>query len=174
MDLADLDGYSLRRQLGSGPTGTVWQVRDRATGRNAVLKHIPINALPDRRRVREDLGMLSRLRHPHVARLLDYRETEAGWILITQHLVAGTLTALLTRRGKLTQGETVTLLIPLAEALTHLHNSGLTHGAITPNNIMFDADGRPILTDAVLHPTTTTTDATALKTIAHQATTHPD
>jgi serine/threonine protein kinase len=72
MDLADLTGYSLRRRLGSGSSGTVWQVRDRASGRNAVLKHIPHSAHPDRRRLREDLSMLARIRHPHIARLLEY------------------------------------------------------------------------------------------------------
>ncbi|WP_344198167.1 protein kinase domain-containing protein, partial [Kribbella karoonensis] len=169
MDLADLAGYSLRRQLGSGSAGTVWQVRDRATGRNAVLKHIPAGALPDSHRVREDLTKLAHLRHPHLARLVEFRETDTGWLLISQHLAAGTLTALLTRRGPLTKGELVTLLTPLASALSYLHEYGLTHGSITPNNIMFDADGRPILTDPALHAGTPEADTQALSHLAHQA-----
>ncbi|HZX08478.1 protein kinase domain-containing protein, partial [Kribbella sp.] len=173
MDLADLDGYSLRRQLGSGSAGTVWQVRDRATGRNAVLKHIPTGTFPDAHRVRADLTKLTRLRHTHIARLIDFRETDTGWLLITQHLPAGTLTALLTRRGPLSPGELVTLLAPLASALSHLHDSGLTHGSITRNNIMFDADGRPILTDPTLRPATPQSDTQALSAVAHQAGANP-
>ena len=173
MDLADLTGYSLRRELGSGPAGTVWQVRDRASGRNAVLKHLPHSAYPDRGRVREDLSMLSRFRHPHVARLHEYRETDTGWILITEHLAAGSLAALLTRRGPLSRGELVTLLAPLAEALAHLHASNLTHGSITPENVLFDADGRPILTDATLRPTDPTTDHQALATLTLRVSASP-
>ncbi|WP_165553063.1 protein kinase domain-containing protein [Kribbella speibonae] len=173
MDLADLTSYSLRRELGSGPAGTVWQVRDRASGRNAVLKHLPHSAYPDRGRLRENLSMLSRFRHPHVAQLHEFRETTTGWILITQHLAAGSLAALLTRRGPLSRGELVTLLAPLAEALAHLHASNLTHGSITPENILFDADGRPILTDATLRPTTPTTDHHSLATLTHQVSAHP-
>ncbi|TCC33581.1 protein kinase domain-containing protein [Kribbella sindirgiensis] len=173
MDLADLTGYSLRRELGSGPAGTVWQVRDRASGRNAVLKHVPHSAYPDRGRLREDLSMLSRFRHPHVAQLHEFRETGTGWILITQHLAAGSLAALLTRRGPLSRGELVTLLAPLADALTHLHASNLTHGSITPENILFDAEGRPILTDATLRPTTPTTDHHSLATLTHHVSAHP-
>ncbi|MGW6198427.1 protein kinase domain-containing protein [Kribbella sp. NPDC055110] len=173
MDLADLTGYSLRRELGSGPAGTVWQVRDRASGRNAVLKHLPHSAYADSGRLREDFSMLSRFRHPHVAQLLEYRETETGWILITQHLAAGSLAALLNRRGPLSRGELVTLLAPLADALARLHDSNLAHGSITPENVLFDADGRPVLTDAALRPSDPTTDQQALATLAHSVSAHP-
>ncbi|WP_410788035.1 protein kinase domain-containing protein [Kribbella sp. C-35] len=173
MDLADLTGYSLRRELGSGPSGTVWQVRDRASGRNAVLKHVPHSAYPDRGRLREDLSMLSRFRHPHVAQLHEFRETDTGWVLITQHLAAGSLAALLTRRAPLSRGELVTLLAPLADALAHLHAANLTHGSITPENILFDADGRPILTDATFRPANPTSDHQALATLTHHVSAHP-
>ncbi|TDO69627.1 serine/threonine protein kinase [Kribbella sp. VKM Ac-2571] len=173
MDLADLTGYSLRRELGSGPAGTVWQVRDRASGRNAVLKHVPHSAYPDRGRLREDLSLLSRFRHPHVAQLHEYRETDTGWILITQHLAAGSLAALLTRRGPLSRGELVTLLAPLAEALAYLHASNLAHGSIRPENVLFDADGRPILTDAALRRADPATDHQALATLADSVSADP-
>ena len=168
MDL-DIAGYSLRKKLGSGSAGAVWQVRDLATGRNAVLKRIPITAIPDQEKFREDIAILQRIRHPHIARLLEFRETGTDWLLITQYVVAGSLTALRTRRGPLSPGELVTLLTPLAEALDHLHRSGLTHGSLTPTNTLFDADGRPVLTDAALHPGSPTDDLRALATIAHQA-----
>ncbi|WP_328522019.1 protein kinase domain-containing protein [Kribbella sp. NBC_00359] len=168
MDL-DIAGYSLRKKLGSGSAGAVWQVRDLATGRNAVLKRIPITAIPDQEKFREDIAILQRIRHPHIARLLEVRETGTDWLLITQYVVAGSLTALRTRRGPLSPGELVTLLTPLAEALDHLHRSGLTHGSPTPTDTLFDADGRPVLTDAALHPGSPTDDLRALATIAHQA-----
>ncbi|TDW75583.1 serine/threonine-protein kinase [Kribbella pratensis] len=169
MDLADFTGYSPRRQLGSGPAGTVWQVRDRTTGRNAVLKQIPITAVPDLRRLREDLSVLSRIRHPHIARVMEFRETETHLIVISQYLPAGSLARLLSRRGHLSRGELVTLLAPLAEAVSFLHRSHLSHGAITPHNVLLDADGRPVLTDAALHPAPPATDLTALAALAHQA-----
>lgn len=169
MDLADFTGYSLRRQLGSGPAGTVWQVRDRTTGRNAVLKQIPLNAVSDLRRLREDLSMLTRVRHPHIARVTKFRETETDLIVISQYVPAGTLASLLTRRGPLSRGELVTLLVPLAEAVAFLHRSHLTHGAITLHNVLLDADGRPVLTDATLHPAPPSADLNALTTLSHQA-----
>jgi serine/threonine protein kinase len=173
LDSADTAGYSLRRVLGSGPAGTAWLVRDRASGRNAVLKHLPIHAFTDPGRFRDDLKILERLRHPHLARLLEYRETGKAWILITEYAVAGSLEALLARRARLTHGELVTLLTPLAQALDHLHRAGLTHGALTPSNIVFDATGRPLLTDPALRPQTPTTDYESLATIAHDTAADP-
>ncbi|TCO35404.1 serine/threonine protein kinase [Kribbella steppae] len=172
MALEDIAGYSLRRKLGSGSAGTVWLVRDRASGRNAVLKRVPMTAISHPNELREDLTVLQRIDHPHVARLREVRETGTEWLLFSQYVVAGTLTALLSRRGPLTDGELVTLLSPLAAAIDYLHHAGLTHGRVTPANIMFDADGRPVLTDAVLHtarPATPTDDLTSLPAVAHQS-----
>ncbi|MEU4601915.1 protein kinase [Kribbella sp. NPDC023972] len=172
MALEDIAGYSLRRRLGSGSAGTVWLVRDRASGRNAVLKRVPITAISHPEELREHLSILQRIDHPHLARLQELRETGTEWLLISQYVVAGTLSALLGRRGPLTSGELVTLLTPLAEALDYLHRTGLTHGRVTPANIMFDADGRPVLTDAGLHAhhaTAPSDDLTSLATVAHHA-----
>ncbi len=172
MALEDLAGYSLRRKLGSGSAGTVWLVRDRASGRNAVLKRVPTTAISHPEELRESLTILQRIDHPHLARLREVRETDTEWLLFGQYVVAGTLTALLSRRGPLNDGELVTLLSPLAEALDYLHGTGLTHGRVTPANIMFDADGRPVLTDAVVHtthPTAPNDDLAALAAVAHQS-----
>jgi serine/threonine protein kinase len=181
MDHEDIAGYSLRRKLGSGSAGAVWQVRDLASGRNAVLKRIPITAIIDEEKLREDLSILQRIRHPHVARLLDLRETGTEWLLVSQYVVAGSLSALLARRGPFSAGELVTLLVPLAEALDHLHRSGLTHGSVMAANTLFDADGRPVLTDTALRirrPTDVddcpqawreVDDLLALATLSHQA-----
>ncbi|GAB2659995.1 protein kinase domain-containing protein [Kribbella swartbergensis] len=169
MALDDIAGFSLRRKLGSGSAGTVWLVRDRASGRNAVLKRVPTTAITHPEEFRESLVILQRIDHPHLARLHEVRETGVEWLLFSQYVVAGTLSALLHRRGPLTDGELVTLLSPLAEALDYLHRSGLTHGGVTADNILFDADGRPVLTDAALHRSSPTQDLTSLAAVARQS-----
>ncbi|MGW1342835.1 protein kinase domain-containing protein [Kribbella sp. NPDC002412] len=169
MALEDIAGYSLRRTLGSGSAGAVWLVRDRASGRNAVLKRIPITAISDPEEFCDHLKILQRLDHPHLARLHDFRETADDWLLISRYVAAGTLSALLGRRGPLAPGELVTLLTPLADALTYLHRTGLTHGRVTPTNILFDTEGRPVLTDPALHPATPADDLKSLADVAHQS-----
>ncbi|GAB3819020.1 protein kinase domain-containing protein [Kribbella italica] len=161
MALDDIAGYSLRRKLGSGSAGTVWLVRDLASGRHAVLKRIPTPTITNPTVFERDLTTLLALNHPHIARLIEVRQSESDWLLFGQHIPAGNLTALLGRRGDLSLGELVTLISPLAEALSLLHHKGLHHGRLTPANILFDADGRPVITDTALRsqdPTTTQAD----------------
>jgi protein kinase-like protein len=169
----DISGYSLRRGLGSGSAGTVWLLRDLATGRHAVLKRIPKSAVAATNEFLGDLELARTIDHPHIARLLEVRESAGEWLLFSQYVAAGTLTSLLERRGALAPGELVTLISPLAEGLSALHRTGLTHGHLGLGDIMFDADGRPVITDAGLRalapPTTPQADVTALGAIAHQA-----
>ncbi|ADB31752.1 serine/threonine protein kinase [Kribbella flavida DSM 17836] len=173
MALEDISGYSLRRRLGSGSAGTVWLVRDLASGRHAVLKRIPATAADSPATLDRDLSVLKAIQHPHIARLIEVRHSGPDRLLFTQYVPAGTLTALLERRGDLSLGELVTLVNPLADALATLHQAGLHHGRLTADNIMFDADGRPVITDAALHhlapAATPADDLTALATLTYQA-----
>jgi hypothetical protein len=150
MALEDIGGYSLRRGLGSGSVGAVWLVRDLGSGRHAVLKRLPASSVPAAGEFRRDLALAQGVDHPHLARLLEVRQTEREWLLFSQYAAAGTLTGLLQRRGPLSLGELVTLISPLAQALGALHRAGLTHGHLGAGDVMFDADGRPVLTDAGL------------------------
>jgi tRNA A-37 threonylcarbamoyl transferase component Bud32 len=150
MALEDVGGYSLRRGLGSGSVGAVWLVRDLGSGRHAVLKRIPAASVPAAEEFRRDLALARGVDHPHLARLLEVRQTEREWLLFSQYVAAGTLTGLLQRRGPLSLGELVTLISPLAQALGALHRAGLTHGHLGAGDVMFDADGRPVVTDAGL------------------------
>ncbi|TDD49790.1 hypothetical protein E1263_31805, partial [Kribbella antibiotica] len=182
MALEDLAGYSLRRRLGSGSAGTLWQVRDLATGRNAVLKRIPVTAIQRKEQFHDELLVLQRIRHPHIARVLEVRKSPSEWLVFSQYVVALSLTTVLSRRGSLPPGEIVTLLSPLADAINYLHRCGLIHGHLSPTNVLIDAEGRPILTDAALHslninplngaitdPPSTTNDRQALSTLAIHA-----
>jgi hypothetical protein len=57
------------------------------------------------------------------------------------------MAALLARRGRLRPGEVVTAIAPVAAALAHAHGNGVVHGDLSPGNIVFTAEGRPVLTD---------------------------
>lgn len=59
----------------------------------------------------------------------------------------GSLQDVLAARGHLTAGEIVTVLVPVAQALHHLHSVGLVHGDLKPANVLLTADGRPLLAD---------------------------
>lgn len=150
MALEDIPGYSVRRGLGSGSAGAVWLVRDLGTGRHAVLKRLPSAVVPAAAEFRRDLALAQGVNHPHLARLIEVRQTEREWLLLSQYVGAGTLSGLLERRGPLSAGELVTLISPLAQGLGALHRAGLTHGHLGAGDVMLTQDGRPVITDAGL------------------------
>ena len=92
------------------------------------------------------------LDHPHLVRLLEvvHQPRRGGAprvALVLELLAGGSLAALLARRGRLRPGEVVTAIAPVAAALAHAHGSGVVHGDLSPGNIVFTAEGRPVLTD---------------------------
>lgn len=82
--------------------------------------------------------------HPHLVRVV--REGMGAQELL-EYAPGGSLSALLAARGPLPTGEAVTLLVPLAAALAHLHAAGAVHGDMSPDNVLFRADGAPVLAD---------------------------
>ncbi len=140
-------GYTTGRLLGFGGAGEVWSATDDATGARVALKLLHISPESARRVLREST-LLRRIEHPHVVRLRAVVQLDdTSLALVLDHAPGGTLTALVGARGALDPGEVVTILSPLAGALADLHTRGVVHADVTPGNVLFAEDGRPLLSD---------------------------
>ncbi len=60
-----------------------------------------------------------------------------------EYCPAGSAAAVVAARGPLSVGEVLTVIAPIAEALQFLHEQGMTHGDVSPRNILFTAEGKP-------------------------------
>jgi tRNA A-37 threonylcarbamoyl transferase component Bud32 len=145
-----VDGYVLTDLVGFGATGEVWRGRDETTHEPVALKRLwepASDALI--LRLRQDAAVVSEVAGPHAVRLLEVALLPGGEVvLVMDDAVGGSLASLLTRRGRLHPSEVVTILGPLAQVLGDLHRRGMVHGDLTPNNVLFTADGCPMLSDA--------------------------
>lgn len=94
-----------------------------------------------------ELALLQRLDHDHLVRVHRVIGTNQGPGLLMELAAGGSLLELVTSRGPLPIAEVVTTLVPVAQALDHLHASGALHGDVTPGNILFTHQGRPLLAD---------------------------
>lgn len=101
-------------------------------------------------------GELSRLRHDHLVRIHDVIPLAGQGakppclVLATATARGGSLTELLERRAPLSVGEALTVVSPMAEAMTHLHQHGVVHGAFTTDSVLFTDRGMPLLADAAI------------------------
>ncbi|MCC9145074.1 MULTISPECIES: serine/threonine-protein kinase [unclassified Arthrobacter] len=141
-------GYRVVRLLGVGGSGAVWLVRD-DDGASFALK-VPaagqgnsMNAFEARREV----NIHARLEHPHLLKLHGVVETDQGAGLLTGYAPGGSAAGLVAARGPVLPGEAVTVLVGIAAALDYLHARGTAHGDVSPGNILFASEGRPLLAD---------------------------
>jgi hypothetical protein len=142
-------GYTLETRLGRGGSGEVWRATPRGGGAPVAVK-VLVHGDPERQA--REAALLGALDHPHLVRLLEVvhqprRGEPARVALVLELLEGGSLAALLARRGRLRPGEVVTAIAPVAAALAHAHENGVVHGDLSPGNIVFTAEGRPVLTD---------------------------
>ncbi|MDP9430784.1 MAG: serine/threonine protein kinase, partial [Actinomycetota bacterium] len=142
-------GYRLEELLGRGGSGEVWRAVPRSGGPAVAVKLLVEG---DAERQAREAALLGELDHPHLVRLHEVvHEPRRGGrprvALVLDLLAGGSLAALLSRRGRLRPGEVVTALAPVAAALAHAHERGVVHGDLSPGNVVFTAEGRPVLTD---------------------------
>ncbi|MGH8971110.1 MAG: serine/threonine-protein kinase, partial [Actinomycetes bacterium] len=141
-------GFDVVELLGYGATGEVWLAREQATGEPVALKRLRAHRdLASRDRMRREAAVLAGVAHPHVVRLRTVLSAGDDLVLVLDHAPGGSLAGLLATRARLGPGEVVTLAAPLAQALAAVHAQGVVHGDVTPANVLFAADGRPLLSD---------------------------
>jgi hypothetical protein len=141
-------GYDVQALIGFGATGEVWRARELATGEFVALKRLRPDADPRAlESLRREAAVLRSLDTPYVVRLRAVLGEGTDTVLVLDHAPGGSLAALLTRRGSLDPAEVVTIAAPLAQALATAHGCGFVHGDVTPANILFTAEGMPLLAD---------------------------
>jgi hypothetical protein len=137
-------GYVPEHQLGTSGRGSVWVAREESTGELVAVRLLPVPA-HQRASAHREAALLAAVDHPHVVPVYGAVDVADGVALVMAFADGGSLSDLLATRGVLPPGEVVTICAPLAEALSDVHQRGLVHGSITPDDIVFTRDGRPML-----------------------------
>lgn len=143
--------YRIIRKIGEGGMGSVYQAVDERLTREVAIKRLNIidtnPTLVDQivARFEREAKAMAQFRHPNIVNVFDYGQDESGLYLVIEFMPGGTLRE---RMGKsMPAKEAARLLLPIADALSYVHEQGMVHRDIKPANILFDAHNNPMLTD---------------------------
>jgi hypothetical protein len=142
-------GFTITGELSSGTTGSTWAAVRHLDDHRFDLLIVPVdNPTETRAQAAALMAVLHRVENEHVARLHGAIALADGTLaLVLDQVTGGSLPHVLGARGQLTPGETVTTVAPLFGALADLHAAGVVHGRLAPANVLFRADGRPLISD---------------------------
>ena len=155
--------YRLEHHLASGGMGEVWRATDVSLHRPVAVKllHDHLGNDPDLvDRFRREARAAARLDHPGIVAVYDTC-SDAGRQAIVLQLVEGpSLRAYLDRVGMLSDAQTVTLGVAVADALAAAHDAGIVHRDVKPANILLGPE-RAMVTDFGVAKALDETDHTA-------------
>jgi len=116
-------------------------------GEMAVVKLYPPGLRVDAPRVERIAEMLAMLGSPVITPTYEAGLWEGRFYTVTQYLPGGSLAERLRARGTLPAEEAARILYTLTLGLGGMHALGIHHLNIKPENILFDAEDAPCLTD---------------------------
>ncbi len=144
------------RKLGLGATAQVelgllvapWQGR-KAGSEVAVKTLLPRLADDPKARaaLEQEAQVGMRFRNHSLVQVLHHGVGERGPYLVLQYVPGRTLKEILASDGPLPEPTVRNVGAQLAEALATLHEAGLSHGDVKPDNVRIDEEGRAVLLD---------------------------
>ncbi len=146
--VSKLGKYEIRRELGRGAMGVVYEAYDPSIERIVALKTIRRDQL-DGAEAQDVLGRFQReakaagrLNHPNIVSIYDFGE-DSGTSFIAMEFVSGReLRSYFENNERFPLAEIVRMMSQLLEALEYSHRYGVVHRDIKPANIIILSDGR--------------------------------
>lgn len=149
-----IDGrYQLTRVVGSGGMATIYAAIDLRLDRQVAVKIMHSHLAQDEqfvsRFIREAKAAAS-LSHPNIVAVLDQGWNQGGspCVFIVMELIEGaTLRDYLIEQGSLSPERALSIITPVASALSAAHKLGIVHRDIKPENILVSKEGRIKIAD---------------------------
>ncbi|NIH87551.1 protein kinase domain-containing protein [Amycolatopsis granulosa] len=146
--------YRLRRHIGGGAMGVVWEASDQLLDRTVAVKQLLLpprltadEAEQARKRSFREARLAARLQHPHAITIFDVADDDGRPVLVMEYLPSHSLAEVLAERGSLPPGEVARIGAHAASALAAAHAAGIVHRDVKPGNILLGADGTAKITD---------------------------
>jgi serine/threonine protein kinase len=142
------DRYRVRRCIGTGGVGAVYEAFDAERGVAVAVKKLRHFSPATLYLFKQEFRTLADVHHPNLVRLYELVATEERDVFFTMELVRGTdIVAHVRPRGETDFGGLRDALRQLVEGVRALHAAGKLHRDIKPSNVLVTPEGRVVLLD---------------------------
>jgi eukaryotic-like serine/threonine-protein kinase len=142
--------YRLGRQIGAGGMGKVYEAVHEFMGRTVAVKVINQSLTSDKTnasRFFQEIRALAKLCHPNIVTIYDAGRVNRRHYFAMELLPGPSLKEYVDSKKRLEEKEALAIVRAAALALAHAHAKNVIHRDVKPENIMFDSNGDPKITD---------------------------
>jgi serine/threonine-protein kinase len=141
--------YQIKSELGRGGMATVYRAYDPSFDREVAIKVLPREMLHDpqfRARFEREIKLVAGLEHPCIVPVYDVGEDDGQPYFVMRLMTGGSLSDMISS-GRIPLEETARIVGRIAQGLTYAHRKHVIHRDLKPDNILFDDNGDPFISD---------------------------
>jgi serine/threonine protein kinase len=136
--------FEVKERIGAGGMSVVYRAHDPELGRDVAIKLLQAGGRTER--LRREARALAKLRHPNVVSVYEVGSWAEHPFLALEHVVGSTLSEWARARPRRAE-EIARLVADVARGLHAVHELGLVHRDVKPDNVVVDARGVARLID---------------------------
>jgi serine/threonine-protein kinase len=146
-DIDHIGKYEIRREIGRGAMGVVYEAYDPMIKRVVALKTIRKDQLTDEdsaqmiNRFRREAQAAGRLNHPNIVSIYDFGEEGGTWYIAMEFVHGRELKACFEANERFRIPDIVRIMTQILGALAYSHRQGVVHRDVKPANIFLLEDG---------------------------------
>merc|ERR1712137_1088831 len=134
--------YHVGDVLGRGAFSVVKEVTSKRSGRRYAVKIIDKkNVGQDMQRLRVEIDILTRVKHPNIINLKEIMEDDDTLYIITELVTGGELFDKIVDLGAYTESDAARLVAKMVSAIDYLHSMNIVHRDLKPENLLLKSEG---------------------------------
>lgn len=128
---------------------TVYRAYDPSFEREVAIKVLPREMLHDpqfRSRFEREIKMIASLEHPSIVPVYDVGDENGQPYFVMRFMTGGSLSDVI-EKGSIPIQDTARIVEKVAQGLAYAHRKGIIHRDLKPDNILFDENAEPFISD---------------------------